>query len=565
MPVSINQLLNLVVAGAQQTDMPEELMEEQQDTMTDDDQVQEDEGMRAMLVNLENLVTNLRAGKIKDEKAVALEISELTKWIAAHRPIKRSTLFAVHRLKALALEAMNRTPDDRRDWGVIIKATTMTLSLWTPNDGYVDDLAMLLVKAYMKLRYYAHAVHVCSKMRPVSRRRRVMTGSRHVMSPPPMPHQNHHRHNISTRPTIVPTTTTSTPSRFQSAFNTSAFTGSMSPLPSEAPPTTTGPPQFMSPDNIVPDDRIASTTPPTPHIFPSGGSHQREGGRIFFVKDHEFFSKYRKFALRRIPDSKNWKFLMINENLITGLKNGQCSEGFLEVVRTTPRYYFVTDEYLQSPKQLSFPTPLRIHTLGFNQSSPLMYSHALDNLDLQEGQVCLDVGCGCGWFTVIMARAVGRSGKIHGCELKLAIATFCQMCMERYDKAYDSTYTDRCYINQVNCFRLKDVLYDRIHVGCQITHEQLMRLTLILKPTGIIVAPCDGHLTVYRMDRREKEQLFPVMYADAVEPDEDEVWQTWDGRTVGDFKKEEQISQLGKNCMRQTKYSDAIVQVDTEW
>jgi protein-L-isoaspartate O-methyltransferase len=46
--------------------------------------------------------------------------------------------------------------------------------------------------------------------------------------------------------------------------------------------------------------------------------------------------------------------------------------------------------------------------MGFNISAPHMYAVCLENLDIQEGMSFLDVGSGCGHFTVIAGYLVGK-------------------------------------------------------------------------------------------------------------------------------------------------------------
>ena len=95
----------------------------------------------------------------------------------------------------------------------------------------------------------------------------------------------------------------------------------------------------------------------------------------------------------------------------------------IKAFRTVRRRDFIRSE---DAGQAEVNEPLRI---GFGQtiSQPLTVAFMLEKLRPRAGEKILDIGCGSGWTTALLAFIVGDSGKIYGleriCELKNFAAT----------------------------------------------------------------------------------------------------------------------------------------------
>src|SRR4051812_5091413 len=61
---------------------------------------------------------------------------------------------------------------------------------------------------------------------------------------------------------------------------------------------------------------------------------------------------------------------------------------------------------------------------GQTNSQPSTVAAMLRLLDVQPGQKVLDVGCGSGWTTALLARLTGPTGRVLGVELEPELVEF---------------------------------------------------------------------------------------------------------------------------------------------
>jgi len=66
-------------------------------------------------------------------------------------------------------------------------------------------------------------------------------------------------------------------------------------------------------------------------------------------------------------------------------------------------------------------------------SQPTTVVYMLEMLDINPGQTILDVGCGSGWTTALLAHLVGEDGQVVGVEIKDKLAEFGQSNLDTYD------------------------------------------------------------------------------------------------------------------------------------
>jgi protein-L-isoaspartate O-methyltransferase len=120
-----------------------------------------------------------------------------------------------------------------------------------------------------------------------------------------------------------------------------------------------------------------------------------------------------------------------NENLINNLKQ----QGILvtpkieEVFLAIPREYFVTEDI---KAEAYFDTPLRLSKMGFNISAPHMYAMCLEKLDIQPGNIVLDIGSGTGHFTALSAYLCQPNGFAYGLDLHQHIIDFSIQCVNSF-------------------------------------------------------------------------------------------------------------------------------------
>jgi protein-L-isoaspartate(D-aspartate) O-methyltransferase len=91
-----------------------------------------------------------------------------------------------------------------------------------------------------------------------------------------------------------------------------------------------------------------------------------------------------------------------------------------EAFEATPRVAFLPED------QRRFAGQDRALPIGWRQtnSQPTTVRAMLELLDVRPGQCILDVGCGSGWTTALLARLVGATGEVIGVELVPELVEF---------------------------------------------------------------------------------------------------------------------------------------------
>ena len=93
-----------------------------------------------------------------------------------------------------------------------------------------------------------------------------------------------------------------------------------------------------------------------------------------------------------------------------------CRPELIAAMRACPRDQFVPEG--DNGRAAAFAdSPLALQ-LGFNMSAPHIHATCLEALDLQPGHAVLDIGCGCGISSAIVAAMVrsGSSSTTQYCE-----------------------------------------------------------------------------------------------------------------------------------------------------
>ncbi|MBM7616113.1 class I SAM-dependent methyltransferase [Alkaliphilus hydrothermalis] len=111
----------------------------------------------------------------------------------------------------------------------------------------------------------------------------------------------------------------------------------------------------------------------------------------------------------------------------------------------------------------------------------------LENLGLQEGDICADIGCGIGYFTIPAGEIVGESGKVYGMDISLEMIEELEKKIEEQEILNIKTI-----ITKENDMKVEDDFITYAFI-CTVLHEAdeiqlfLKEVQRILKPKGKIV------------------------------------------------------------------------------
>jgi len=172
------------------------------------------------------------------------------------------------------------------------------------------------------------------------------------------------------------------------------------------------------------------------------------------------------------------------DELIARLKNKTDvlkSDRIEQALWTVDRKGFVREGYgVEAYEDYAIP-------IGEDQtiSQPTTVVYMLEMLDVEKDQNVLDVGCGSGWTTALLAELVGDGGQVTGLEIKDKLATFGKDNLEKYN--YDQAeiiHADAMAETQTQA------PFDRILASAAAPKIPDM-LTRQLKKGGILVMPVD--------------------------------------------------------------------------
>ena len=92
------------------------------------------------------------------------------------------------------------------------------------------------------------------------------------------------------------------------------------------------------------------------------------------------------------------------------------------------------EDFLPDEVRSMFPidAPLQIG-YGQTNSQPSTVAFMLERLEAKTGDKILDVGCGSGWTTALLAEIVGESGKVYGIEIIPELADIARANVNKYD------------------------------------------------------------------------------------------------------------------------------------
>jgi protein-L-isoaspartate(D-aspartate) O-methyltransferase len=120
-----------------------------------------------------------------------------------------------------------------------------------------------------------------------------------------------------------------------------------------------------------------------------------------------------------------------NQELVNYLKERRVliTKETIDAFLKIDRQNFVKEEYKQ---QAYFDSPLPT-LMGQTISQPYVVAFMLELLQPQKGQKILDIGFGSGWTTSLLAKIVGKNGKIYSTEIIPEVFELGKKNIEKYN------------------------------------------------------------------------------------------------------------------------------------
>jgi protein-L-isoaspartate(D-aspartate) O-methyltransferase len=120
-----------------------------------------------------------------------------------------------------------------------------------------------------------------------------------------------------------------------------------------------------------------------------------------------------------------------NKDLVQNLIGRKVlrSENIKEALLQIDRANFVIDEY----KDLAYADMALPIGYGQTISQPYTVVFMLELLEIEEGHKVLDIGCGSGWTTALLANIVGQSGLVKGLEIIDDLVEMGKKNLQQYD------------------------------------------------------------------------------------------------------------------------------------
>jgi protein-L-isoaspartate(D-aspartate) O-methyltransferase len=185
---------------------------------------------------------------------------------------------------------------------------------------------------------------------------------------------------------------------------------------------------------------------------------------------------------------------MSNDELVSKLRrHGFVDDTLAAVFRSVDRQDFVPDDMVRRAYD-DEPLPI-----GENQtiSQPSTVAFMLSLLGVAEGDNVLDVGCGSGYTTALLAEIVGDTGLVKGLEIRDSLVSFGRKNLDRY--AYENAHVERA---REGVLGDPNNTYDRVLVSAAATKFPEVLLDQV-RDNGVIVIPVKDE--IWRVRRTAEE------------------------------------------------------------
>ncbi|TVR43577.1 MAG: protein-L-isoaspartate O-methyltransferase [Planctomycetota bacterium] len=188
---------------------------------------------------------------------------------------------------------------------------------------------------------------------------------------------------------------------------------------------------------------------------------------------------------------------------------------FLAAFEAVPRHHFLP-EILRA--QAYDNCPLGIGA-GQTISQPEVVLHMLALLDPQPGQVVLDLGCGSGWVSALLAQLVGPTGLVVATERHASLLSSARRVLAAYADQERGAMISLALAGSAPGYP-DHAPYDRIHVGCCAPGGIPLELLSQLAAPGRMVIPVGQHggdqrlqLLIKDVDgHNQQQELDPVLF-----------------------------------------------------
>ncbi len=187
---------------------------------------------------------------------------------------------------------------------------------------------------------------------------------------------------------------------------------------------------------------------------------------------------------------------MSNDDLVRKLRRHSFVDDALAAVfRSVDRQDFVVDDH-ESKAYDNEPLPI-----GENQtiSQPSTVAFTLSLLGVTEGDDVLDVGCGSGYTTALLAEIVGDTGSVKGVEIRDSLVSFGRQNLDRY--AYENAHVEKA---REGVLGDPNNTYDRVLVSAAATKFPEALLGQV-RDKGVIVIPVKDEVWQVRRTAEEFE------------------------------------------------------------
>ncbi|MEK7553592.1 MAG: protein-L-isoaspartate(D-aspartate) O-methyltransferase [Patescibacteria group bacterium] len=180
------------------------------------------------------------------------------------------------------------------------------------------------------------------------------------------------------------------------------------------------------------------------------------------------------------------------ENLINSLvKDGYLkTPEIIEAFKAIDRADFVPEKY-KSEAYVNAPLPI---DFGQTISQPLTVAFMLELLEPKAGEKILDVGCGSGWVSALLAQIVGEQGKIIAIERIPELKEIAEKNISKY--SFIKKEIVEIVLGDGSRGYKKEANYDKIIAAASAQNELPKEWQKQLKIGGRIVAPLGNSIVV---------------------------------------------------------------------
>ncbi len=186
------------------------------------------------------------------------------------------------------------------------------------------------------------------------------------------------------------------------------------------------------------------------------------------------------------------------EHLIHNTRVVEESSNLAKAFSLINRRYFVPPDYeAEAYEDYSLP-------IGNGQtiSQPTTVGLMLSLLDPRKGERVLDVGFGSGWTSAILGASVGKEGEVVGIDVFDDFLEAGPVHLEKYKDKVAPTFFYSAS-DKKNIFSRS---YDKILINASVVNEVPKEFKKALKEGGMLVAPIDDKLCLFRLQNKKLKQ-----------------------------------------------------------